>query len=84
MQKLLISVRDSKAESWSAPFVADNKAVALREFGTLVQDGRTIVGQHPADFDIFVVGIFDSTDGEVESLDPEHLANGLDFTKKES
>lgn len=84
MEKLLISVRDSKAESWSAPFTADNKAVALREFGTLVQDGRTLVGQHPADFDLFVVGIFDTSLGEVESMDSEHLANGLDFVKKDS
>ncbi len=84
MKKLLISVKDSKAESWSAPFVADNKAVALREFGTLVQDGRTLVGQHPADFDMFVVGVFDTALGQVQSLVPDHLANGLDFVKKDS
>lgn len=84
MKKLLISVRDSKAESWSVPFAADNKATALREFSTLCQDGRTLVGQHPGDFDLFVVGSFHTANGVVLPITPEHLANGLDFIKKES
>lgn len=84
MCKLLISVKDSKAESWSVPAASDNKATALRDFGSLVADGRTLVGQHPSDFDLYVVGTFDLITGLVESRIPEHLANGSDFVKKES
>ena len=83
MNKLLISIKDSKAETWSVPAGTDNKATALRDFGTLVADGRTIVGQHPSDFDLYVVGSFDLSTGLVESRIPEHLANGSDFAKQE-
>lgn len=83
MSKLLISVRDSKAETYTPPFAADNKATALREFATIVGDGRTLIGQHPEDFDIFVIGVFDTLSGKVEPRVPEHLANGLDFVKKD-
>ena len=66
MKKLLISVKDSKAESWSVPASADTKAAAIRDFGSLVSDGRTIIGQHPEDFDLYVVGSFDLLAGTID------------------
>lgn len=79
MKKLLISVKDSKAESWSVPASADTKAAAIRDFGSLVSDGRTIIGQHPEDFDLYVVGSFDLLAGTIEACIPVHLANGADL-----
>lgn len=81
MRKNMYSVRDSKAESWSFPFQSDNNATALRDFQSLVQDGRTLVGQHPADFDLFFVGTFGLSNGSVKANPPQHLANGADFVK---
>ena len=82
MIKQLFSVWDSKAETWSVPFASDNKATALREFATLVQDGRTLIGMHPADFDLYKVGVFDVESGIVKSLSLDHLANGADLLPK--
>ena len=58
MTKMMFSVRDSKAETWSFPFQSDNNATAIRDFSTLVNDGRTMVGQHPEDFDLYYLGTF--------------------------
>lgn len=81
--KILISIHDSKAETWSLPVCLDNKAVALRQFSDLVSDGRTLVGLHFSDFDLWKVGEFDDLTGVVSSSVPEHLANGSDVKSKE-
>lgn len=81
---ILVSLRDSKAETYSAPHACANKATALREFGMLVNDsGNTLVSGHPADFDLFLVAtLADPFDGVVTGVTPEHLANGLDMVIK--
>ena len=84
MKKLLISIFDKKAESWSFPCQADTKATALRMFADLVSDQRNLVGQHPEDFDLFIVGSFSLSNGAlVVPQSPEHLANGKDLVSNE-
>lgn len=78
MKKLMVSIFDNKAESWSFPVQADNKATAIRMFADLVKDDRTLVGQHPSDFDLYVVGEFDVTNGCI-STHFDRLSNGSDF-----
>lgn len=78
---ILVSLRDTKAETWSNPHVCQNKAAALREFGMLVNDSRgTLVSGHPADFELYQVAeISDIFDGVIKpSTPPVHLASGLD------
>ena len=84
MIKLLVSVKDLKAGSWSVPAAADNIACACRMFGDLVKDGRTLVGQHPEDFEIYIVGSFDLSTGSVvcDHEAPRCISRGLDFAKE--
>ena len=82
MKKLFISIFDRKAGSWSFPCQADNKATALRMFADLVSDNRTLVGQHPEDFDLFVVGSFDLSTGTV-CADKVHLGDGREYVRNE-
>lgn len=81
MKKLFISIVDLKAKSWSFPVQADNKATALRMFSDLVSDSRTLVGQHPEDFDLFIVGEFDFSNGAVLS-GSERIGNGKEFVRE--
>ena len=83
MQKLLVSVKDLKAGTWSVPAAADNIACACRMFGDLVKDGRTLVGQHPEDFELYIVGDFDLSTGELgaDKDVPKRIAVGRDFVK---
>lgn len=82
---ILVSLRDTKAETYSAPRACSNKAVALREFAALVNDRQpTVIASHPADFDLFEVGTwFDDYSANVLHSVPIHLANGVDLKVKE-
>lgn len=54
---VLVSVYDSKAETWTPPHPSQSKASAIREFETLVNDGgKSMISQHPEDFSIHQVG----------------------------
>ena len=86
---ILVSVYDTKADTWSRPVVADSKASAMRDFATLVRNKDTLPGQHPEDFQLFNLLEFRSfgSDGyQFEKLlpSPEHLANGVDYAQVQS
>lgn len=83
MNKFMFSIRDCKAETWSFPFQSDNNATAIRDFTTLVNDPRTLVGQHPEDFDLFSLGTFSLSEGVIRTEVPVHLANGNDVHRSE-
>lgn len=78
MKKLMVSVFDKKAESWSFPVQSDNKITAIRMFADLVGDKRTLVGQHPEDFDLYELGEFDVSSGGIV-VNRLLISNGLDF-----
>lgn len=86
MNKIFISLYDSKSESWSNPVVADTKCSALRDFQSLVNRPGTLPGDHPADFDLFMVGKWQQLQGQprpmIVNCDFEHIANGLDVLNK--
>lgn len=51
-----ISIYDKVARTFSPPVVADSREAALRDFGRLLRDDKTLVGQHPADYELYIVG----------------------------
>lgn len=54
---ILVTVYDSKADSYTPPHPSQNDSTAVREFATLVNDGgKSMISQHPEDFSIFRVG----------------------------
>ena len=79
---ILVSLFDSKAETWSPPTCADSKAAAIRQMEMLVNDRQpTLVSSHPEDFTIFMIGEFDGA--KVIGCDKLALANGIDVKKPE-
>lgn len=85
MEKILVSIHDAKADTWTPPHTVDSKAAAIREFGMLVNDRQqTMISEHPADFDLFQVGTWDCVAGLVDGLNGGknpmaiHIANGVD------
>lgn len=53
---IIITVHDKVAGTWSPPTVAQNKDSAVRDFRTAVSNPQTIIGQHPDDFELYIVG----------------------------
>ena len=57
------SVFDKKSQSFATPFFCVNHEVAMRSFVDLCRDERTLVAQHPYDFDLYCLGEFNSETG---------------------
>uniref|UniRef100_A0AAU8B1F3 Nonstructural protein n=1 Tax=Dulem virus 149 TaxID=3145626 RepID=A0AAU8B1F3_9VIRU len=70
------SVYDKKSESFNTPFFAPTYGVAVRSFTDLALNRETVVGQHPEDFDLYCVGSFDDSTGNVAEC-REYLCNAL-------
>jgi len=77
MKFILCSVQDVVAESYGAPFMVQNKNVAIRTFRQLVNDKGSRVNPSPGDYNLHQLAEFDDETGVLEvSASPVHLANG--------
>ena len=74
MQKLLYSVRDSKAQIFNSPFEAHTHGEAERSFQSAVLDPQTSINKYPEDFDLYHLGTIDTETGKISALDtPQHM-----------
>lgn len=69
----VFSLRDIKAAVWSQPFYAVNDAVGVRVFSELARDLNTVVGRHPADFQLYQVAYFDDQTGAFTNVTPPNF-----------
>lgn len=81
MKQNIYSIFDSAAGAYMRPFFAISDALALRSFGDICCDADHPVGQHPKDYTLFRVGIFDDNNGQLIPETPEALRNGLTMVK---
>lgn len=80
----VFSVLDTKAQAFLRPFFAVNKAVAIRQFQTECQNQQSMFSQHPEDFCLFELGMWDENSGELRSLEARvSLGYATDYMKKE-
>lgn len=79
MKLLVFSVRDLKASAYMQPFFMQKIGQAMRAFGDTVQDGKSVLGKHPEDFELFKIGEFDDESGELKTMKPEYIARAGDF-----
>lgn len=83
MNKLqAIALYDAKANTYSPPFFSPTVDSAKRDFGMLVNDGKSLQSQFPADFDLYLVGEYDCITATLRPVDRVHLANGVDVKIK--
>ena len=80
MVKKIYAVRDEKAEAFGNPFFMGNDGEALRAFSDGVQDSKSPLSLHPADYRLYRLGEFDDCSGDVKGLGtPVFLAVASDF-----
>ena len=58
------SLLDVAVGSFNAPFYAPNDRVAMRVCSDAAEDPETLIGKHPEDFDLYLLGTFDDLIGE--------------------
>ena len=64
MKLKMFAIYDVKADCYLTPFFFPANGQALRAFGDLANDSNSIIGRHPVDYKLCLVGEFDDSDGE--------------------
>ena len=59
------SIKDAKANVFSAPFFSINDSVAQRSFEQAKNDPNTTINQNPQDFSLYRLATFDDQSGEL-------------------
>lgn len=70
MEKLLVvAVKDRAAELFNRPFYCPTEAIAIRQFANEVNRDASDnpLFTNPTDFELYVVGRWDDTDGSLSS-----------------
>lgn len=78
MKLNVYSIFDTASGLYSRPFFDQADAAAKRAFGGLVQDAEHPLGQHPEDYSLFRLGIFDDVTGTLHDEHNECLVTGME------
>lgn len=86
MKMVICSIRDSAADAYGRPFFLPSVGVAIRSFideiNRPAEDNQ--IYQHPEDFDLFELGVFDDSNAKFELYDvPKQLALGRQIKVRE-
>lgn len=81
---VVVGIRDSAMDAYMRPLVFPHQNVAIREFSDAVNrnDPENAMYQHPEDYELHKLGLWDDRTGEYEALkSPELLVRGKDVGK---
>lgn len=73
------SVYDTASKMYDRPFFAQADGMALRSFGDIAVNAEHPIGQHPEDYSLFKIGVWDDNKGKLEGMAPECLATALEM-----
>lgn len=84
MKYTVCAIRDRAADVFSQPFFVASTGQAIRSFGDAVNgDAKdSAVCQHPEDFDLYFLGLFNDEDGSFICEPPKQIAIGKDMKVK--
>lgn len=71
MKRNLYCIKDVKVSAFTSPFTMQGDVQAKRYFHEMSNDENTTLSKYPADFELFRLGSFDDSSGE--------LFTGLEF-----
>lgn len=78
----LLCIYDKKAETYGAPIIAPNLAVATRNFAAACQDKNSIMAKFPEDIEIKCIGTFDERTGKIEAKEIVTISAAKEFVQK--
>lgn len=79
MELKIFTIKDQKAAIYHAPFFKKSHAEAERDFRELVKDDKTMISKYPQDFDLYYIGTYDDSIGQITCLDtPHHILKAAD------
>lgn len=71
MRMVMVCIRDAKADIFGRPFFTQSAGVAIRSFSDEVsrEDKDNTMYNHPEDYALYEVGLFDDQDGKIYPYD---------------
>lgn len=79
MTLLCFSLFDTKASCFTQPFFFSTRGAAIRAVMDLASDLNTLVGRHPADFHLHLIGEWSDHNAAFLSTGTENLGPVLTF-----
>lgn len=81
----IYSVYDKKAAAYRYPHFALQNGVAIRDFGDAVNDPKSEVSRHSADFCLYLLGEYNDSTGEIKALsNPQPLEEAINLKATEN
>lgn len=77
MEVKIFAVYDVKTATFGQPFFQQTSAAAQRSFISACRDKSSLLGQYPADFRLFHIGVYDDSTSFITSGKPELLMEGV-------
>ena len=78
MKIRMYAYRDAKNEGqFSMPMTDFSDDLAKRHFAMVCSNSGSEMGFAPQDFDLYYLGEYDFTTGQVDSVTPEFVCNGV-------
>lgn len=82
MKKIIVAVRDVKAEAFFQPILADNLAIAMRNFADAAANPDMTIIKHPEDYALYRLGDYDMLTGIISALDqPVHICSAEEMLR---
>lgn len=79
----LYVLRDVKVGAFNKPIALENQAVLERALKLSCNDPEHPFHNNPEDYQVYFVGTYDSTTGEIDAAPPEFLFNVSEFKETE-
>jgi len=83
MNLLVLAIRDRAADVFGQPIFVPSLGGAIRSFGDEVnrKDSQNNLANHPEDFDLYQIGVYDDNTGHIEASAPRMVAVGKDMVR---
>lgn len=73
MKQNIYTIYDSKAKTFERPLMALNHGLILRTFIDVANDKQHPIGQHPEDYTLYHIEVYDDETGTYENVKHENL-----------
>lgn len=78
---IVCAVRDRALDAFMSPIFVQAIGVANRSFSDEINRTESAFHSHPDDFDLYQIGSFDDSNGQLTSIDPRVIARGKDVIR---
>lgn len=75
------AVLDIKLGAYNNPFFMENDSMAIRSFGDITNDERSVIYKHPEDYTLNKIGEYDTDSGELKAQKIEAMMNASNCVK---